>query len=66
MIRTIALVRRLDDHYGIAEARDDAIARGETPGQRRLAQVVLRDEGSVAPHSLEQAPVAPGVDDYVP
>ena len=45
------------------QAGDDAVPGREAPCQRRLAQVVLGDQRAVAPDGMEEAPVAPGVDD---
>ena len=58
-----ALLGRLDYHDGPGEAGNDSVPGGEAPGEGRLAEVVLGDQGSVTPDRLEEAPVAPRVDD---
>src|SRR5215207_3742117 len=60
-----ALLRRLDDDHGVAEARDDPIARREPPRQRRFPEVVLRDEATGTLHGPKQTPVVSGIDDRV-
>src|SRR5215208_6839140 len=60
-----ALLGRLDDHHSPGKPGYDAVSGGKAPCQGRLAQVVLGDQGPMVPDGLEEAPVAPGVDDHV-
>ena len=60
-----AMLGRLHDHYGTCKAGYDAVSGRESPCQRRLAQVVLGDQGSVASDRVEEAPIASWVNDGV-
>ena len=58
-----AVLGRLHDHNGPGKAGYDAVSGRESPCQGRLAQVVLGDQGPVAPDGLEEGPITPGVND---
>src|SRR5215208_6756847 len=57
-----AMLGRLYDHNSPSKAGYEAVPGRESPCQWRLAQVVLGDQGSVAPDCLKKAPVASWVD----
>jgi hypothetical protein len=57
-----AMLGRLYDHNSPSKAGYEAVPGRESPCQWRLAQVVLGDQGSVAPDGLKKAPVASWVD----
>jgi hypothetical protein len=56
------MLGRLYDHNSPSKAGYEAVPGRESPCQWRLAQVVLGDQGSVAPDGLKKAPVASWVD----
>ncbi len=60
------LQRRLDHQGALAEPRDDAVALREMSGQRRCAERVLADDGTMGCDAVGQLPVPRRVDPVQP